>query len=77
MSFHPSQQPARGGASTGAGSPGKPANHSASASISRAWLHDALVKALSHVDAAAPQYLTADVLTDELLPAIRSIQNAA
>jgi hypothetical protein len=42
------------------------------AAISWAQLHTAIVQALRHVEPGSPAYITADVLTDELLDALAS-----
>lgn len=42
------------------------------AAISWTQLHTAIVQALRHVEPGSPAYITADVLTDELLDALSS-----
>lgn len=41
------------------------------------WLHAAIATALRHIEPGAPLYVTADVLTDELLPPLKGAHHAA
>ncbi|WP_426990813.1 hypothetical protein [Pseudarthrobacter sp. Y6] len=47
------------------------------ASITWTQLHTAIVQALRHVEPGSPAYITADVLTDELLDALSSATGTA
>ncbi|GAA1769928.1 hypothetical protein GCM10009712_17340 [Pseudarthrobacter sulfonivorans] len=37
------------------------------------WLHGAVAAALRRIEPGAPLYVTADVLTDELLPPLKEV----
>lgn len=39
------------------------------------WLHAHIAKALGHIEPGAPLYITADVLTDELLTPLKSVNH--
>jgi len=41
------------------------------------WLHANIAKALRHIEPGAPLYLTADVLTDELLISLKGAHQTA
>ena len=41
------------------------------------WLHANIAKALRHVEPGSPLYLTAEVLTDELLITLKGAHHAA
>lgn len=45
----------------------------APAAITWDWLHSTILQALRHIEPGAPMYLTADVLTDELLAPLKRI----
>lgn len=45
----------------------------APAAITWDWLHSTILTALRHIEPGAPMYLTADVLTDELLAPLKRI----
>lgn len=59
---------------TGSSSP-EPAPESPA--ITWAWLHGTITTALRHIEPGAPLYLTADILTDELLMPLKGVHRPA
>lgn len=59
------------------GPPPDPPTPPATQAITWDWLHANIAKALSHVEPGAPLYLTADVLTDELLIPLKGAHHPA
>ena len=48
-----------------------------SPAITWEWLHGTIATALRHIEPGAPLYVTADVLTDELLKPLKGVQHPA
>ena len=57
--------------------PPDPPTAPATQAITWEWLHANIAKALRHIEPGAPLYLTADVLTDELLISLKGAHQTA